>query len=107
MIQRKTRKSPKILKFLETVKKHVEDGRYVETKHFSDQANDRKIPLPELLYVLKHGRHEKIKDVFDEKSKDWHYSIRGMSKSDRDIRVIVVVDESQVIFITAIEVKPF
>jgi hypothetical protein len=55
----------------------IESGRYLDSYHSSERQLERHITRPEILYVLKNGRHEKRKDQFDELYKAWNYSIRG------------------------------
>jgi len=81
-------KSPKVVNLLALVATHLELGKYLDTRHSEERQSERKITRPELLYVLKHGHHEKRKDRFDEYYKAWNYSIRGKTVDKRDIRAI-------------------
>jgi hypothetical protein len=44
----------------------IEKGLYRQTKHALERELERKIDLPDVLYVLKNGYHEKQKTSFDE-----------------------------------------
>ena len=83
----------------------VEDGRYLDTRHATDRQYERKVNRPEILYVLKHGYHEKKKDKFDEYYQAWNYSVRGKTVDRRELRVVVSFDPSGMLIITAIELK--
>ena len=63
------------------------------------------ISRPEILYVLKSGRHEKSKDQYQDRYKAWNYAIRGKTIDKRDVRVIVSFDENNMLIITAIELE--
>ncbi len=98
-------KSPKVVNLLELVATHIESGKYLDTRHSEARQDQRKITRPELLYVLKHGHHEKRKDRFDDHYKAWNYSIRGKTVDKRDLRVIVSFDPAGMLIITAIEIE--
>jgi len=59
-------KAPKIENLLELIKTCIEESRYLDTSHADKRQKERKITRPEMLYVLRNGRHEKAKDKFDE-----------------------------------------
>ena len=56
-----------------------------------------------MLYVLRHGWHEKRKDVFDTRYQAWNYAIRGKTVDGRSFRVVVSFEEeTRLLIITAI-----
>jgi len=94
-------KLPDLMSVIQTC---IEDGRYLDTRHASERQNERRINRPEILYVLKHGYHEKKKDKFDEFYQVWNYAVRGKTIDRRELRIVVSFDEaSEMLIITAIE----
>ncbi len=64
------------------------------------------ITLPEILYVLGHGRHEMSKDKFEERFNTWNYAIRGLTLDGDDLIVIVSFDnERGLLIITVFFIK--
>ena len=58
-----------------------------------DRLLEREIELPDVLYVLKNGYHEKRKTTFDEVFQSWKYAIRGKTLDELDIRIILAFEE--------------
>lgn len=56
----KINKTPNLLV---KVRHCIEQGLYLDTRHSTDRQSERNITRPEILYVLKNGRHEKSKDM--------------------------------------------
>lgn len=83
----------------------IEQERYVQSTHAIDREIERTIELPDVLYVLKTGRHEKNKTKFDEAFETWKYAIRGNTLDGSDIRVIVAFDENDMLIITVMHVS--
>lgn len=80
----------------------LDKGKYRDTTHAIIRKEQRQITLPEIIYVLKNGRHEKAKDHFEEKFNAWNYSIRGKTVDENELRVIVSFEEERhLIIITA------
>ena len=98
-------KKDKIPDLLVRVQRCIEQGLYLDTRHATDRQSERKISRPEILYVLKNGRHEKNKDQYQERYKAWNYAIRGKTVDKRDVRVIISFDEHNMLIITAIELE--
>ena len=96
-------KTPKIEHLMQVIREHVEDGRYLDTRHVLDRQSERKIFRPEILYVLRHGYHEKRQDRYAKEFQAWNYSVRGKTIDKRDLRVIVSFEKSQLVMITAID----
>lgn len=65
------------------------------------------ITLPETLHVLSTGYEEKRKSSFDIQKNGWKYDIRGKTKRDVDVRVIVAFDEVEMLIITVMYVGEF
>lgn len=87
---------------LPRVQRCLEDGRYLDTYHSCSRSGERNITRPEILQVLKTGRHEKRKDKWDERHEAWCYAIRGKTVDKRELRVVVSFDENYLLIITAI-----
>lgn len=75
------------------------------TRHALVRKDQRVIPLSDIAYILKNGRHEKIKDQWDEKFQNWNYAIRGKTLAEDDIRIIVCFDDSGMLIITVIRIN--
>ena len=54
-----------------------------------------------MVHVLRVGRHEKSKDIFDEVFDAWNYAVRGKTLEGMDLRVIISFDEANLLIITA------
>jgi hypothetical protein len=89
---------------LNKIRDCIENGKYILTVHALKRQNERLITLPETLYVLKNGHEEKRKTTFDEERCTWKYAIRGKTRRDADVRVIVAFDEDEMCIITVIHV---
>lgn len=83
----------------------IATGRYLDTQHVVKRQAERIISRTEVLYVLKHGMHEAIKDTFDEYYDTWNYAIRGKTIDDRLLRIIVSFDDNNLLIITAIDLE--
>jgi hypothetical protein len=95
----------KILDLMNMICTCIEEGRYLDTRHAWERQDERRINRPEILYVLKHGHHEKNKDKFNEFYHSWDYSVRGKTVDRRELRVIVSFDENGMLIITAIDLR--
>ncbi len=82
----------------------IDQGFYRQSKHAIDRELERKIELPDVLYVLKNGYHEKQKTSFDEVFQTWKYAIRGKTLDEIDIRIIVAFDDDGMMIITMMHV---
>ncbi len=99
-------KPKKIENLIEKIKECINSGRYRDTTHATIRKNERKIILPEIIYVLTTGRHEKSKDRIDEAFDSWNYAIRGWTLDRKDLRIIVSFDEDRdLLIITAFYIE--
>jgi hypothetical protein len=96
---------PKIGKLLETIRKCLDNGNYLDTRHVFQRQTEREITRPETHYVLRNGFHEAKKDRFDRDYKTWNYAIQGKTLDDRKLRIIVSFDENNMLIITAIDLE--
>lgn len=80
-------------------------GLYRQSRHAIEREIERKIDLPDVLYVLKNGYHEKRKTSFDEVFQTWKYAIRGITLDEIDVRIIIAFDDSGMMIITVIHVE--
>ncbi len=77
-------------------------GAYRNTFHAIERKAERNITLPEIIHVLRTGRHEKSKDHFEKAFNTWNYAIRGKTIDEMELRVIVSFDEEKdLLIITA------
>jgi hypothetical protein len=95
----------KIARLMEHISKSLDAGRYLDTRHATDRQNERAITRPEILYVLRHGYHEKRKDRFETQYQGWNYAIRGKTIDLRELRIIVSFDKNLMLVITAIDLN--
>lgn len=98
------KKPPKIPEVLKKIRECLAAGRYYDTSHAIKRKLQRNITLPEVLYVLKNGRHEKSKDEYKEEYHDWTYAIRGTTIDGKDIRIAVAFEEVDMLIITVIAI---
>ncbi len=97
-------KPPKHEDVLAEVRRCIEAGRYLDTRHAQQRKAERAISLPDVLHVLLDGYHEKRKDRYEELYQAWSYSIRGKTIDNRRLRIVVSFDfETGMLIITAIE----
>lgn len=99
----KRHQKPNSADLLALIRKRIEQGRYLDTRHALDRSSEREITRPEILFVLRHGYHEKSKDRYEETFEEWNYAVRGKTPDGRDLRVIASFDEQDLIIITAID----
>lgn len=111
MAKRKSRKSErqrskrpaKLDDVLGLVRKHVESGTYVDTRHATERTEERRITRPEILQILKVGFWEKRKDEYKPEHESWNYAIRGKTADKRSLRVVIAFDVPGMLIITAID----
>ena len=96
---------PKISNLMGTIRKCIEEGRYLDTRHASQRQAERDVTRPELLHALLNGYHEKRKDKFEVAYNAWNYSVRGKTVDARALRVVVSFDENNMLIITAIDLS--
>jgi hypothetical protein len=82
----------------------VDAGLYFDTSHAMLRKLQRRISLTDVLYVIRHGYHEKQKDQYQPEYDDWSYSIRGRCIDGRDIRIAIAFDNNDMLIITVIEI---
>lgn len=85
----------------ERVRNCVASGKYRDTFHATLRKHERNITLPEIIYVLMTGRHEKSKDRFEGVFNTWNYALRGKTPDGLDLRVIISFDDEDLLIITA------
>ena len=94
---------PKIANLLSIVRRCLDQGRYLDTRHVTERQVQRGISRIEILHALRNGFHEQKKDKFDEVFSAWNYAIRGKTIDRRELRIIVSFDENNMLIITAID----
>lgn len=94
---------PKISNLMAEIRKCLDTGKYLDTRHATERQTERHITRPEVLKVLRTGFHEKRKDQFNEEYQAWNYSVRGKTVDARNLRVIISFDPSGMLIISAID----
>ena len=97
------RHPPKIESLLSVVRRCLDQGRYLDTRHAFQRQAQRDITRAEVIHVLRNGFHEKRKDKFDGTFRCWNYAIRGKTIDKKELRIIVSFDKSNMLIITAID----
>jgi hypothetical protein len=88
---------PKLENLLEQVRQHVDDDAYDLSEHAKSRMAQRDVDLPEVVYALRHGWHERRKDKYDEAYQAWNYAIRGKTVDERKLRVVVTFEENMLL----------
>lgn len=96
---------PKISNLMSVVHRCLRQGRYLDTRHAFERQRERNISRIEVIQVLKRGYHEKRKDTFDDAFRSWNYAIRGKTVDGRELRIIVSIDDNNMLIITAIDLN--
>ncbi len=99
----KFEKPEQLEKLLDKIREFIRKEKYRFTAHAIERRVQRAISVQDTRYVLTHGFHEKSKTTFDERNKAWNYAIRGKTLDNKDLRIIVAIDE-ELIIITVIKV---
>ena len=102
---KKARPKLKSRRLILNVRWHLDEGRYLDTRHAVQRQMERKILRPEILYVLRRGRHERRKDRYQKRFQAWNYAIRGKTPDQKELRVIVSFDKNNMLIITAIDLR--
>lgn len=101
----KIKRPNQLANLLEVIKNCIAEGRYRHTVHALQRAGLRQVDLPDVLYVLKNGYHEKRKTSFDEAFQNWKYAIRGRTLDGDEIRIIVTIPKEEMLIITVINLS--
>jgi hypothetical protein len=88
---------------LKKIHECLKHEQYRFTKHALERKNQRVVEIPDILFVLRNGRHEKAKDSWDAKFQEWNYAIFGKTIDGEALRIIVSFDESGMLIITIIK----
>ena len=98
--------SPRPTKLAEpllVIRELVAEGRFDFVAHALERLQEREVTIPEVVYVLKHGFHERRKDQFREDFGEWVYAIRGKTADTRTLRIAVSVSADGALVITVID----
>jgi len=98
-------KSEKISDLLHKVKECIEQGKYRFSQHALERKDERFVSLPDVIEVLLKGYQEKSKDTWDERYKEWNYSIRGKTLDQEPCRIIVSINKIGLLIITVIRLE--
>jgi len=90
---------------LNEVRRHVESRKYRITNHAQERQEQHKVTLPNLLYILSNGFHEKDKTLYSNEFQAWKYAIRGRTIDGLDEFRIIVAFENEMAILTIIRLK--
>lgn len=100
----KFKRPPQLSELFPKIRHCIENELYRESRHARERLVERNIELPDILFVLKNGYHEKQKTSFDESFQTWKYAVRGKTLEGLDIRIIIAFDEDGMLIITVMHV---
>lgn len=98
------RRPPQLNELFPEIHRCLDKGLYKQSYHAIERELERKIILPDVIYVLKNGYHEKHKTSFDETYQTWKYAVRGKTIDRFDIRIIIAFDDTGMMIITVMHV---
>ena len=98
-------RSDKLKDLMEQVKLCIDKGNYRFSNHALERKQQRALILSDILYILRNGYHEKVKDTWDEERRMWKYSIRGKTIDMSESRIIITIDQSGMLIITVIRLN--
>lgn len=98
----KQKRPPKIDNLCEKIQSCLKKHKYRQSRHAMERVNKRNVTFLDVLHVLENGYREETKDSYDEAFQSWKYSIRGKTVEDIDLRVIISINEENMIIITVI-----
>jgi len=96
------KRPPKDTSICQKIKKCLINRRYKQSLHALERIDKRKVSFQDVLFVLETGRREEAKDSYDEAFQSWKYAIRGKTLEDVDLRVIISINEENIIIITVV-----
>lgn len=88
---------PKLDSLIEKVTRCLDEDLYDMSHHAKSRMAEREVDLPDVIYALRHGWHERRKDNFDEVYADWNYAIRGDTIDARRLRVVVTFPDDMLL----------
>src|SRR5205085_1555608 len=94
---------PKIVDPLPVIRELVANGEFDFVSHALERLQQRQVTVPEVVYVLEHGFHERRKDQFREEFGEWVYAIRGKTLDARKLRIAVAINVDGALVITVID----
>ena len=94
---------PKVKNIIRSTSKSTAKGQLLYSKHANERMLERGIIKPEVEYVLSHGHHEARKDQYNDEFNSWDYAIKGKTVDGRNLRIVIVMVEPNVLIITAID----
>ncbi len=87
------------------VRRYVESRKYRITNHARERQEQHKVTLPNLLYILTNGFHEKDKTLYSNEFQTWKYAIRGKTIDGLDEFRVIVAFENEMAVLTIIRLK--
>ena len=84
----------------------VETGNVKLTFHVLQRMQERRILLSDVFEAIYNARREESKDIFNIKTGDWKYAVRGYNEDgDKDIRIIFVFKDPATLILTVIDLN--
>lgn len=87
------------------VRRHIQSRKYRITRHAQERQDQHKVTLPNVLYILLNGLHEKDKTLYSNEFQTWKYAIRGKTIDRLDEFRIIVAFENEMAILTVIRLK--
>ena len=68
---------------------------YFITTHATQRKGDRTVIDPEIGSIISNGYWEWRKDEFKPGYNNWNYAIRGKTRDDRELRIVITFEEEE------------
>lgn len=93
---------PKMSNVLTLIRQRARFGAFVVLPHAAFRREERKVSIPDIIFVLLHGSREPEKDEYKANFNSWNYAMRGSDVDGRQLRVAVAFDKSEMLIVTVI-----
>ena len=98
-------KSAWIKDILGEVRRHIKARKYRITNHAQERQDKHQLTLPNLLFILSTGFHEKEKTLYSNEFQTWKYAIRGNTIDQSGEFRIIVAFEKEMAVLTVIKLE--
>lgn len=75
------------------IKTSLESGHYIILPHARLRCKERRVLPRDIEFVLAKGHRIKSRDKFDTSYGSWSYVFEGKTIDERDLRVVIILDE--------------
>lgn len=101
-----TRSRKKIENVIALTKKLMGKGAYAISNHAVIRRGERSLSVGDIKNVISTGYHEKKKDEYKEKFKDWNYAIHGKTLDNEQARIcIAFIEDIHFIAVTVMRLE--